>query len=167
MKAMPGGMTIKLGLVSRPSLVNAANQFGAKATDDVKSYEALKEATDNGQPVLVDIRNGKFPEGHWIVVTGVDENGVTLRRQLSLRPDLDPARRVPAILEQPRHPTRRPHTDCRARAHQRPVGLNGRTCTRCNHFSERRSPSRKAAAAPDVSRPILPLDPANGEASGG
>jgi hypothetical protein len=76
MQAMPGGMTIKLGLVSRPSLVNAANQFGAKATDDVTSYEALKQATDNGQPVLVDIRNGKFAEGHWIVVTGVDENGV-------------------------------------------------------------------------------------------
>jgi hypothetical protein len=76
MKEMPGGMTIQLGLVSRPSLVNAANQFGASATDDVRSYEALKAATDKGQPVLVDIRNGKFPEGHWIVVTGVDENGV-------------------------------------------------------------------------------------------
>ena len=76
MKEMPGGMTIKLGLVSRPSLVNAANTFGAKATDDVTSYEALKQATENGQPVLVDIRNGKFPEGHWIVVTGVDENGI-------------------------------------------------------------------------------------------
>jgi uncharacterized protein YvpB len=76
MKQMPGGMTIKLGLVSRPSLVNAANHFGAKATDDVRGYEALKEATESGQPVLVDIRNGKFPEGHWIVVTGVDEHGV-------------------------------------------------------------------------------------------
>lgn len=77
MKAMPGGMTIKLGLVSRPSLVNAANQFGATATDDVKGIDALKEATDNGQPVLVSIRNGKFPEGHWIVVTGVDDSGIT------------------------------------------------------------------------------------------
>jgi hypothetical protein len=76
MKEMPGGMTIALGLVSRPSLVNAANKFGAKATDDVVGYEALKQATDSGQPVLLDIRNGKFPEGHWIVVTGVDENGV-------------------------------------------------------------------------------------------
>jgi uncharacterized protein YvpB len=76
MKEMPGGMTIKLGLVSRPSLVNAANHFGAKATDDVTSYDALKQATENGQPVLVDIRNSKFPEGHWIVVTGVDENGI-------------------------------------------------------------------------------------------
>jgi hypothetical protein len=76
MKAMPGGMTIALGLVSRPSLVNAANQFGAKATDDVAGYEALKQATNSGQPVLLDIRNGKFPEGHWIVVTGADENGV-------------------------------------------------------------------------------------------
>jgi hypothetical protein len=76
MKAMPGGMTIKLGLVSRPSLVNAANQFGARAADDVKGYEALKEATDAGQPVLVSIRNGKFPEGHWIVVTGVDADGI-------------------------------------------------------------------------------------------
>ncbi|MCC7370920.1 MAG: C39 family peptidase [Chloroflexi bacterium] len=76
MREMPGGMTIKLGLVSRPSLVNAANHFGAKATDDVTSYESLKAATDSGQPVLVDIRNGKFPEGHWIVVTGVDESGI-------------------------------------------------------------------------------------------
>lgn len=76
MKEMPGGMTIALGLVSRPSLVNAANKFGAKATDDVAGYEALKQATESGQPVLLDIRNGKFPEGHWIVVTGVDEKGV-------------------------------------------------------------------------------------------
>ena len=76
MKAMPNGMTIQLGLVSRPSLVNAANQFGAKATDDVTSYDGLDQATENGQPVLVDIRNGRFPEGHWIVVTGVDENSV-------------------------------------------------------------------------------------------
>jgi len=76
MKAMPNGMTIQLGLVSRPSLVNAANQFGAKATDDVTSYDGLDQATENGQPVLVDIRNGRFPEGHWIVVTGVDENNV-------------------------------------------------------------------------------------------
>ena len=90
MKAMPGGMTIKLGLVSRPSLVNAANQFGARATDDVTSYDALKQATDNGQPVLVDIRNAKFPEGHWIVVTGVDDERRPRRRQLSLQHDLDP-----------------------------------------------------------------------------
>lgn len=76
MKAMPGGITIKLGLVSRPSLVNAARQFGAEAADDVSGYEALRQATENGQPVLVDIRNGRFPEGHWIVVTGVDEQGV-------------------------------------------------------------------------------------------
>jgi uncharacterized protein YvpB len=77
MKEMPGGMTIALGLVSRPSLVNAANKFGANAKDDVKGWDALKEATDNGQPVIVSIRNGKFPEGHFIVVTGVDENGIT------------------------------------------------------------------------------------------
>lgn len=76
MKAMPGGMTIEQGLVSRPSLVNAANQFGAKATDDVNGYEALDQATENGQPVLVSIRDNRFPEGHWLVVTGVDENGV-------------------------------------------------------------------------------------------
>lgn len=76
MKEMPGGMTIKLGLVSRPSLMNAAGQFGVTATDDVKGYEALKATTDSGQPVLVSIRNEKFPDGHWLVVTGVDETGV-------------------------------------------------------------------------------------------
>ncbi|MCC6178108.1 MAG: C39 family peptidase [Chloroflexi bacterium] len=76
MRAMPGGMTIQLGLVSRPALVNAATQFGATAVDDVVGYEALKAATGSGQPVLLDIRNSRFPEGHWIVVTGVDDGGV-------------------------------------------------------------------------------------------
>ena len=77
MKEMPGGMTIALGLLSRSSLVNAANTFGAGATDDVRNYEELKAATDNGQPVIVSIRNAKFPDGHFIVVTGVDDRGIT------------------------------------------------------------------------------------------
>ena len=76
MREMPNGMTVALGLVSRPALVNAANAFGAKATDDVTSYEGLRAATEAGQPVLVDVRNRKFPEGHFVVVTGVDEDGV-------------------------------------------------------------------------------------------
>lgn len=76
MREMPNGMTVALGLVSRPALVNAANRFGAKATDDVKTYEGLRAATEAGQPVLVDVRSKKFPEGHFVVVTGVDEQGV-------------------------------------------------------------------------------------------
>ena len=76
MREMPNGMTVALGLVSRPSLVNAANAFGAKATDDVTSYEGLRAATESGQPVLVDVRSKKFPEGHFVVVTGVDADGV-------------------------------------------------------------------------------------------
>ena len=76
MKAMPNGLTVELGLVSRPALVNAANSFGAKATDDVTSYEKLRAATESGQPVLVDYRDAKFPQGHFVVVTGVTEEGV-------------------------------------------------------------------------------------------
>lgn len=76
MREMPNGMTVALGLVSRPSLVNAANSFGAKAADDVRTYEGLRAATEAGQPVLVDLRSKKFPEGHFVVVTGVDEEGV-------------------------------------------------------------------------------------------
>ena len=76
MREMPNGMTVALGLVSRPALVNAANSFGAKATDDVTTYEGLRAATEAGQPVLVDVRSKKFPEGHFMVVTGVDADGV-------------------------------------------------------------------------------------------
>jgi hypothetical protein len=76
MRAMPGGMTPELGLVSRPSLVSAARQFGLAASDDVRGYDALQHATASGQPVLVDIRNSRFPQGHWIVVTASDATGV-------------------------------------------------------------------------------------------
>ena len=76
MREMPNGMTVDLGLVSRPALVNAANAFGAQATDDVTSYEKLRAATEAGQPVLVDYRDAKFPQGHFVVVTGVTEEGV-------------------------------------------------------------------------------------------
>jgi hypothetical protein len=76
MKAMPGGMTPELGLVSRSSLVRAAHHFGLRARDDVASYAALERATAGGQPVLLDVTNARFPEGHWLVATGVDAAGV-------------------------------------------------------------------------------------------
>jgi hypothetical protein len=78
MAQMPGGITPALGLVSRPSLVGAAQRFGLAASDDVTSYAALAEATARGEPVMVDITNRRFPEGHWIVVTGVGPDGVTV-----------------------------------------------------------------------------------------
>lgn len=78
MRAMPGAITPELGLVSRPSLVGAANQLGLAARDDVTSYDALQRAGASGQPVLVDIRNARFPQGHWVVVTGSDGNGVQI-----------------------------------------------------------------------------------------
>src|SRR5438445_410790 len=76
MRAMPGAITPELGLVSRPGLVAAANRFGVAARDDVAGYDALQRATASGQPVLVDIRNSRFPPGHWIVVTSADANGL-------------------------------------------------------------------------------------------
>jgi predicted double-glycine peptidase len=78
MAQMPGGITVQQGLVSRPSLVGAAQRFGLAASDDVTSYEALAQATAQGEPVMVDITNRRFPEGHWIVVTGVTPDGVTV-----------------------------------------------------------------------------------------
>jgi ABC-type bacteriocin/lantibiotic exporter with double-glycine peptidase domain len=78
MQAMPGGITVQQGLVSRPSLVNAAAKFGLQAQDNVTSYEALQQATAAGQPVLVDVTDGRFPEGHWMVVTAADQRGVSL-----------------------------------------------------------------------------------------
>ncbi len=76
MRAMPGGLTPQRGLVSRPALVHAAAQFGADARDDVHGYEALRRATEAGQPVLVSFTNRTFPEGHWVVVTGASDAGV-------------------------------------------------------------------------------------------
>jgi len=78
MRAMPGAITPELGLVSRPALVSAAGKFGLAARDDVSGYDALQRATTSGEPVLVDIRNSRFPQGHWIVVTGADANGVQI-----------------------------------------------------------------------------------------
>jgi hypothetical protein len=78
MRQMPGGITVAQGLVSRPSLVNAAAKFGLQAQDNVTSYDALQQATAAGQPVLVDVTNGRFPEGHWLVVTGADPRGVSI-----------------------------------------------------------------------------------------
>jgi Peptidase_C39 like family len=78
MRAMPNAITPELGLISRPALVTAARQFGLAAADDVTSYDALQRATASGQPVLVDIRNSRFPQGHWIVVTAADANGLEI-----------------------------------------------------------------------------------------
>jgi hypothetical protein len=71
-----GGVTPELGLVSRPALVGAATQLGLAAADDVVGYESLRRAAGAGQPVLVDVTNGRFPEGHWMVITAADSAGV-------------------------------------------------------------------------------------------
>jgi len=78
LRAMGGGITVERGLVSRPALVAAAARFGVQAQDNVTSYDALQQATAAGQPVLVDVTNGRFPEGHWLVVTGADQRGVSV-----------------------------------------------------------------------------------------
>jgi ABC-type bacteriocin/lantibiotic exporter with double-glycine peptidase domain len=76
MKAMPGAMTPELGLVSRPGLVQAAEKFGLKARDEVRTYDDLRRASASGDPVLVDVRNRQFPEGHWLVVKKVSASEV-------------------------------------------------------------------------------------------
>lgn len=68
MKAMPGALTPELGLVSRTGLVKAAESFGLQARDDVRTFDDLQRATSSGGPVMVDVTNSKFPEGHWLVV---------------------------------------------------------------------------------------------------
>ncbi len=78
LRAMPGAITPQQGLVSRPGLVAAAHRFGLTARDDVASYAALQQATATGQPVLVDVTNARFPEGHWVVVTAADDHGLTI-----------------------------------------------------------------------------------------
>jgi hypothetical protein len=71
MKAMPGALTPELGLVSRSGLVQAAEKFGLRARDDLRTFDDLKRASVAGDPVLVDVRNKKFPEGHWLVVRNI------------------------------------------------------------------------------------------------
>jgi predicted double-glycine peptidase len=78
LRAMDGGITPQQGLVSRPALVAAAQRFGLQASDDVTSYQAIQQALAQGQPVMLDVTNKRFPEGHWLTVTGADANGVTV-----------------------------------------------------------------------------------------
>jgi ABC-type bacteriocin/lantibiotic exporter with double-glycine peptidase domain len=72
-----GGITVAQGLVSRPALLATARKFGLGAEDRALSYDQLAAATRE-HPVLVDITNAKFPEGHWLVVTGTDPTGVNI-----------------------------------------------------------------------------------------
>jgi hypothetical protein len=71
------GITVAQGLVSRPALAATARKFGLQADDRSLSYDQLAQAASQ-HPVLVDIRNARFPEGHWLVVTGADATGVDI-----------------------------------------------------------------------------------------
>jgi ABC-type bacteriocin/lantibiotic exporter with double-glycine peptidase domain len=72
-----GGITVAQGLVSRPALVATARKFGLAAEDRAIPYEQLAIAARE-HPVLVDITNAKFPQGHWLVVAGADASGVDI-----------------------------------------------------------------------------------------
>jgi hypothetical protein len=78
MRAAPGAVSLDVGLVSRTALVDTARRFGLGARDDVADYAALEAATAAGNPVLADIANAQFPEGHWVVVTRANHSGVQL-----------------------------------------------------------------------------------------
>jgi peptidase C39-like protein len=76
MKAMPGAITPELGLISRPRLVQAAEKFGLHARDDVRTFDDLRRVSNSGDPVLVDVENRKFPDGHWLVVQRITPSEV-------------------------------------------------------------------------------------------
>jgi hypothetical protein len=78
LREMPGAVSLDLGLVSRPSLVDAARRFGVEAREDVADWTQLERATAAGQPVLADVVSTRFPEGHWMVVTSAGPAGVQL-----------------------------------------------------------------------------------------
>ncbi len=71
------GITTTQGLVSRPALVATARQYGFAAEDRRLTYDQLAGATAS-HPVLVDITNRTFPDGHWLVVTGAEGNGLAV-----------------------------------------------------------------------------------------
>ncbi len=71
------GITVAQGLTSRSALVDVARRFGLDAQDRAMTYDQLGKAAATG-PVLVDIKNARFPEGHWLAVTAADANGVSL-----------------------------------------------------------------------------------------
>lgn len=72
-----GGITVAQGLVSRAALASTARRFGLDAADRPLSYNQLAVAARRG-PVLVDVTSARFPQGHWLVVTGVDAGGVSV-----------------------------------------------------------------------------------------
>jgi hypothetical protein len=75
---MPGAVSLDVGLVSRSSLVEAAKHFGLEAREDVSDYGQIERATSAGQPVLADVVNTRFPEGHWILITSAGPSGVQI-----------------------------------------------------------------------------------------
>lgn len=73
---MGNAIDTELGLVSRPGFVRAAESFGLSLTDRALTYDDLTRTARPDRPVALDITNGLFPEGHWLVVTGADPTGV-------------------------------------------------------------------------------------------
>ena len=76
LREMPGAVSLDVGLVSRSALTDAAQRFGVVAREDVADYAQIEKATAAGQPVLVDVVNTRFPEGHWMIVTSASPAGV-------------------------------------------------------------------------------------------
>ncbi len=66
------------GLLDRRALSRVASELGLANTIRSLDYNGLRQAVQAGQPVMTDVTNAQFPAGHWLVVTGVDDGGVTV-----------------------------------------------------------------------------------------
>lgn len=64
------------GLLDRRTLSRVASELGLPNTIRQLDYDGLREVVRSGRPVMTDITNAQFPDGHWLVVVGVDDRGV-------------------------------------------------------------------------------------------
>lgn len=72
------GIDRQVGLLDRRKLAQVANDLGMPTGVRTMDYQGLREAVKAGHPVMTDITNGQFPDGHWLVVSGVDDAGVSV-----------------------------------------------------------------------------------------
>jgi hypothetical protein len=71
-----GGITPESGLMGHDYLIQAARNLGAQGFSISSSRENIMAEISRGRPVIIDIRDRRFPEGHFITITGADQNGV-------------------------------------------------------------------------------------------
>lgn len=64
------------GLLNQSALMNVARSYGMNTQQGPSDLNGMLSIANSGTPVIVAVRGGPFPNGHFMVVTGSDANNV-------------------------------------------------------------------------------------------